>query len=146
VTKKLFGTIFIGMRLNTIVSISQSLLITAALLFSSCSPNFSRARTGGGAVVPPPTPPLSRPVLGYGVISASYTHVTVEPNQEGLSLGFFRRGSVVKVIERRSVNYGEFAESWVFVEGTYQGWLREDVIRIYDNEAQAKTAAESIVQ
>ncbi|MDR2786728.1 MAG: hypothetical protein LBB83_12535 [Treponema sp.] len=134
------------MRLKTIVPVGQAVLIFVVLFFLSCSPNSPGRNTGAAAVVPPPTPPLTRPVLGYGVISVSYTHVTAEPSQAGLSLGFFRRGSVVNVIERRSINHGEFAESWVFVEGVYRGWLREDVIRIYDNEARAKTAAESLVQ
>jgi hypothetical protein len=134
------------MRLNVIVPSGQVFLIFVALSFLSCSPNFSGRSTGEPGVVPPATPPLTRPVLGYGVISVSYTHVTAEPNQAGLSLGFFRRGSIVEVIERRSINHGEFAESWVFVEGMYRGWLREDVIRIYDNEAKAKTAAEQLVQ
>jgi hypothetical protein len=134
------------MRLNAIVPIGQAILISVVLFFLSCSPNFPGRNAGEVSVVPPPTPPLTRPVLGYGVIAVSYTHVTAEPNQAGLSLGFFRRGSVVRVIERRSINHGEFAESWVFVEGTYRGWLRETVIRIYDNEAQAKTASESLVQ
>jgi hypothetical protein len=134
------------MRVNVIIPVDQAGLIFVVLFFLSCSPNFPGRSTDEVSVVPPPTPPLSRPVLGYGVISVSYTHVTAEPNQAGLSLGFFRRGSVVQVIERRSINHGEFAESWVFVEGSYRGWLRENVIRIYDNEAQAKTAAESLVQ
>ena len=121
-------------------------MIPIVLFSLSCSPNFPGRSTGEVSIVPPPTPPLIRPVLGYGVSSVFYTHVSAEPNQVGLSLGFFRRGSVVEVIERRSINHGEFAESWVFVEGKYRGWLRENVVRIYDNEAQAKTAAESLVQ
>jgi hypothetical protein len=80
------------------------------------------------------------------VISATYTQVAAEPSQAALSLGYFRRGAVVEVVERRSVSRGEFAESWVFVEGAYRGWLQEDVIQIYDNEARAKTAAESLAQ
>jgi hypothetical protein len=134
------------MSLSVIVPSGQAILISIVLAFLSCSPDFPGTKTGGINVVPPPTPTLARPVLGYGVISVSYTHVTAEPSQAGLSLGFFRRGSIVEVIERRSINHGEFAESWVFVEGTYRGWLREDVIRIYDNEARAKTAAESLAK
>jgi hypothetical protein len=89
---------------------------------------------------------LSRTVIGYGVISASYTHVTAEPDQASLSLGYLRKGATVEVLERRSVNHGETAESWVFVEGSYRGWLREDVIQVYDHEAQAQTAAETLIQ
>ncbi|MDR0554580.1 MAG: hypothetical protein LBG76_07270 [Treponema sp.] len=94
------------------------------------------------SIEPPPNPPLSRPVIGYGVISASYTHVAARPGEEGVSLGYLRKSSIVEVLERRPVNKGETVEIWVLVEGTYRGWLKEEVIRIYDNEAQARTATE----
>jgi hypothetical protein len=130
------------MRLNVIVPAGQAVLTAVLLLCSSCFLN----KAGEAVVTLPETPPLSRRIIGYGVIGVSYTPVTAEPNQVGLSLGYFRRGSIVEVIERRSVNHGEFAESWVFVEGAYQGWLREAVVEIYDNEAQAKTAAERLAR
>jgi hypothetical protein len=113
-----------------------------AALFVSCR------RDTAEIPVPPPTPPLSRSVIGYGVIGASYTHVTAEPNQTGLSLGYLRRGAVVEVLERRSVSEGETAERWVFVapaageEAGYRGWLRESLVQIYANLSQAKTAAQ----
>jgi hypothetical protein len=108
-------------------------------------------------VVPPPTPPLSRSVIGYGVIGASYTHVTAEPSAGGLSLGYLRRGAIVAVLERRSIsspaegNLEETVESWVFVspaegEGAYRGWLRESLVQIYANLSQAKTAAQGFSQ
>jgi hypothetical protein len=31
------------------------------------------------------------------------------------------------------------------VDGNYRGWLKEEVVVIYDHEAQAQTAAESMV-
>jgi hypothetical protein len=96
------------------------------------------------AIVPPPTPPLSRYFLGYGVISVSYTQVLKEPAQGSESLGYLRRSSLVRILERKKVNHRGAFESWVLVEGNYRGWLREDMVRIYDNEAQAKTAAESM--
>lgn len=98
------------------------------------------------SVLPPPTYPLSRPIIGYGVVSDSYTHVVDTPDQRGLSLGYLRQGSVVPVLERRYINNRETAESWVLVDGNYRGWLKEEAIQIYDNEAQAKTAAESMSQ
>jgi hypothetical protein len=52
----------------------------------------------------------------------------------------------VRVLERRSVSREGRVESWVLVEGAYRGWVREDVIRVYDNQAQAETAAEAMVQ
>jgi hypothetical protein len=110
------------------------------LAFVSCARD-----SGEPPVIPPPTDPLSRRVIGYGVVSASYTHVVSEP-QGGGSLGYLRRGSLVKVLERRGSASPEGDESWVLVEGTYQGWLPGGVIQIYDSEARARTAAESMAR
>lgn len=99
-------------------------------------------------MLPPSTPPLSRPVIGYGVVNVSYTHLVEEPGEGELSLGYLRRGSLIRVLERRA---GKNAESWVLVEGPFpqgheRGWLRESVVDIYDNEFQANTAAGSMTQ
>jgi hypothetical protein len=94
------------------------------------------------SVTPPPTSLLSRQFIGYGVISSSYIHITGEPAADGVSLGYLRMGSIVRVLERRSVNTESGVESWVLVDDIHQGWLREDQIQVYDSEAQAKTAAE----
>ncbi|MDR3249013.1 MAG: hypothetical protein LBT39_09540, partial [Treponema sp.] len=51
-------------------------------------------------LIPPATPPLSRGEIGYGVVNVSYTHVVDQPSSQGLSLGYLRRGSVVRVMER----------------------------------------------
>jgi hypothetical protein len=101
--------------------------------------------------VPPPTPPLSRPVIGYGVINVSYTHVVDEPGEGTQSPGYLRRGSLVHILERRLVKGEGTAEFWVLAEGNspqgpYQGWLRESVVDIYGNEFQANTAAGSMTQ
>ena len=97
------------------------------------------------AIIPPPTPLLSRSVIGFGVINVSYTQVLAEPHPNALSLGYLRKNAIVEVLERRSARRNGAAESWVFVAGTYRGWLRDipAVVRIYNNEAKAKTAAES---
>jgi hypothetical protein len=71
--------------------------------------------------------------------------VVAEPNQTGLSLGYIRKGAVAEVLERRSIQKDGIAESWVLVEGSFQGWLKEDVIQVYDTMAQARTAAESMI-
>ncbi|MDR1399280.1 MAG: hypothetical protein LBJ41_05095 [Treponema sp.] len=98
-------------------------------------------------VIPPLTNPLSSPVVGYGVVRVSYTHVVDEPNPNALSLGYLRQGSIVKVIERRSITNAQgVTEPWVLMDGNYQGWLQELVIDIYNNEAQARTAAESLTK
>lgn len=114
--------------------------LTALMLFLSCARSSEEI-----PVLPPPTHPLSRSLIGYGVISASYTHVVDIPSQRGISLGYLRRGSVVPVVERRYINNQGTAESWIMVDGNYRGWLKEEVVVIYDHEAQAQTAAESMV-
>ncbi|MDR0997910.1 MAG: hypothetical protein LBL70_02495 [Treponema sp.] len=104
---------------------------------------FACARDNNEVVLNlPPTPPLSRPVIGYGVINKSYTHLTETSDHAGASRGYLRRGSVIRVIERRSVSAGDQTESWVLVEGDSRGWLPEGEVDIYDNEGQARTAAE----
>ncbi|MDR0525858.1 MAG: hypothetical protein LBG90_08335 [Spirochaetaceae bacterium] len=99
-------------------------------------------------IIPPPTHPLSRSVVGYGVIKASFTRVMHSPEPAGVSLGYLRRGAVVRVLERRSLGSPGRRESWVLVEGNFRGWLQEDeqVIDIYDLEAQAGTAASIITR
>lgn len=97
-------------------------------------------------IIPPATPPLSRQVIGYGVINVSYTHVVDNPEPSAPSLGYLRRGSIVKVIERRSVTNQGNVESWILVEGNFRGWLTATVVDIYDNESQARTAAGSMTQ
>jgi hypothetical protein len=119
-------------------------------LFFSCDKNEEINLT------PPVTPPLSRGEIGYGVVNVSYTHVVDQPDSKGLSLGYLRRGSVVRVLERRSpgtqINENAAAprNPWVLVEGRGEGdspgWLPEAVIDIYSSEAQALTAAESLLQ
>jgi hypothetical protein len=103
------------------------------------------------AILPPPTYPLSREAIGYGVIAPSYINLSNAPEEGGLSHGYLRRSSVVKVLERKLVNKGtenspSTPEAWVFVEGGYQGWLYEELVDVYDYEEQAKTAAEKIAQ
>lgn len=95
-------------------------------------------------VIPPETPPLSREMIGFGVVNVSYTHVTAEPLDGSASPGYLRRGAVVKILERKMVKDRAAVESWVLAEGIYQGWLREAVVDIYDSEAQAFTASESM--
>jgi hypothetical protein len=108
-------------------------------------------KAGEIPVLPPSTPPLSRPVIGYGVVNVSYTHLVKAPGEGELSLGYLRRGSLIRVLERRAAPEGKNAEAWVLVEGSFpqgreRGWLRESVVDIYDNEFQAQTAAGSMTQ
>jgi len=95
-------------------------------------------------VIPPVTSPLSRDYIGYGVITDSFTHITAEPSQDSRDIGYLRRGSLVKIIKRQTIRTDGGFASWVFIEGNQQGWLKEDVMEIYESEDQAKTASESM--
>ena len=92
-------------------------------------------------VDPPITNPLSRSVLGYGVVTVSYTRVMNEPGANGVALGFVREKTILAVLERRMIKEGETQQYWVLTDGIYRGWLPESVLRIYDNEGKARTAA-----
>ena len=95
-------------------------------------------------IVPPITAPLYRKVIGYGVVSTNYTHVLDKIGDEGKSLGFLRKGSIVEVLERRPIVHEDKTENWVLAGGSFRGWLREDELKIYETEAKAKTAAASL--
>jgi hypothetical protein len=100
-------------------------------------------------VVPPSTHPLARDNIGYGVVNISFAHLLNEPGPNGVSQGHIRRGTVVRIIERRSVIIRDNAETWVFAEGNNldsvvaQGWLQEVALEIFDNESRARTASEA---
>ena len=102
--------------------------------------------------IPPVTHPLKRDYIGFAVITGSFTHLLDEPGGE-LSKGYLRRGTVVRILERRIVTIRETAESWVLAEGNYsgqgspsQGWIQESFVDIYDNESRAVTASKVIIQ
>jgi len=93
-------------------------------------------------VIPPVTSPLSGEYIGFGVIKESFTHINTDPSQESPSLGYLRRGSRVKIVRRQIVKTNDGYISWVLTDGQQQGWLKEDVMDIYNNENQAVTASE----
>jgi hypothetical protein len=103
-------------------------------------------------LAPPPTHPLVRDFIGYGVVNASFTHIMDEPGREGVSQGYLRKGSLVKIIERRSLSGRGNLEFWVYIDGTNQdasepgfsGWLNESALDIYDSRARAATASEAM--
>jgi hypothetical protein len=114
------------------------LLITLlTLLFCSCYTKKEEI-----SVVPPVTSPLSGEYIGFGVIKESFTHISTDPSQDSPSLGYLRRGSRVKIIRRQTVKTADGYISWVLTEGQQQGWLKENVMDIYNNENQAITASE----
>jgi hypothetical protein len=116
---------------------------------------FSCERSSGEVpLVPPPTHPLVRDFIGYGVVNTSFAHIMSEPGREGLSPGYLRKGSLVKIIERRSLTTRGNLEFWVFIDGASQdtsepgpaGWLNESAVDVYDNKAKALTASELMIR
>ena len=118
---------------------SQLLAAFAIMAFCACSANKEEI-----PVIPPVTSPLSRDYIGFGVVTSSFTHITAEPSQDSRDIGYLRRGSLVKIIKRQTIRTEGGFTSWVFTDGNQQGWLREDVMEIYESEDQAKTASESM--
>ena len=128
---------FIRMRLHHSYITGQVILFFC-LLFCACNGKQDEN------IIPPLTSPLSGNSIGFGVIKTSFTHVIAEPKENSASLGYLRRGALVRVVERRIVNDSGGSQSWVMVDTEQKGWLREEVMDIYDNESRAKTAARSM--
>jgi hypothetical protein len=130
---------FIDMRITLKHTFSQLLILFGIAALCACG-----AKKEEIPLIPPLTSPLSRDYIGFGVITDSFTHITAEPSQDSRDIGYLRRGSLVKIIKRMTVKAGGGFVSWVFTDGSQQGWLREDVMEIYESEDQAKTASESM--
>ena len=101
-------------------------------------------KKGDTPVTPPLSSPLSQEYIGFGVINVSYTRVTEDPSEDSSSPGYLRQGTVVRIHERKLINTNGKTEAWLLIEESCKGWLKETLVDIYDNESQAKTAAESI--
>jgi len=129
------------MRLTVKRVFGQLLLLFCIASLCACS-----ARKDDVPVIPPLTSPLSGDYIGYGVITDSFTHITSEPSENSPSLGYLRRGSLVRIIKRQTVRTGGAFVSWVQMESEQNGWLREEVMDIYNSESQAKIASESVLK
>jgi hypothetical protein len=116
------------------------------LLFCIASLCVCSAKKDEAPVIPPLTSPLSGDYIGYGVITDSFTHITAEPSEDSPSLGYLRRGSLVRIIKRQTVRTGGAFVSWVQMESDQNGWLKEEVMDIYNSENQAKIASESVLK
>jgi len=134
------------MRLSVKHNISQVLIFGIVMLAACAAVCSCSAQKEEAPIIPPVTSPFSRDYIGYGVITASYTHVTEEPEEGSVSMGYLRRGSLVRLKQRRTVKTGNSSVSWVLIEEPASGWLKEEVMDVYDNESRAKTAAESIAR
>jgi hypothetical protein len=134
------------MRITAKRTFGQLFLLLGLFALCECT-----AKKDENSVVPPPTSPLSGVYVGFGVITASFTHVMAEPDENSSSLGYLRRGSLVRILKRQLVKTGDNFVSWVLTEENQgepavnepvvRGWLKEEVMEIYDSESRAKTAA-----
>ena len=125
----------------------QAVSIFIVIIFITLFPGCRRSAEEL-PVVPPATPPLTRNYIGYAVVNVSFTHLLNEPG--GVSQAYIRRGTVVRILERR-IN-AKNSETWVLAEGNYQGeggdiskgWLQEATVDVFDNESKAITASKSM--
>jgi len=146
--------ILINMRITVKGPFSQlSALLLISLIFILLNFSSCKANREENPVIPPVTSPLTRDYIGFGVITASFTHITEDPAEDSRSLGYLRRGSLVRVIRRQVIKTKDEYVSWVLTDDDKnaaqlpaQGWLKEDVMEIYDNESKARTASESILK
>ena len=127
------------MRLAVNIAVGQAILLICAFTVIACNGKKEEV-----PVIPPVTAPLSGNYIGFGVITVSYTHISGEPEEGSASLGYMRGGAVVQVLERKTVTSGKSPCSWVLIQESQRGWLKEEVMDIYDNESRAKTAAQSM--
>ena len=136
------------MRVGFSLAYNQALFLLFPLLFMCVFPGCRRT-TQELPVMPPATHPLARQYIGYGVVNVSFTHLLHEPGPTGVSRGYIRRGTVVRIIERRQITSRGGSESWVLAEdpgAPSQGWLQETTLEIYDNESRANTASRAMNQ
>ena len=150
--KPIFFILFISMRIKYLawhIQLSSLLLLLfCPILFFGCIRPSDEL-----PVVPPATNPLTREYIGFGVVNVSFAHVLSEPDSGGVSQGYLRRGTVVRIIERRQVINRGLSELWVLAEGNYQvpgnisrGWLQEASLEVYDSERRANTASRRMGQ
>lgn len=95
---------------------------------------------------PPPTFPLSRTVLGYIVITDSYTQLLDHIGTKGVSLGILRKGTILPVLERKIIKGETGVERWIYVDAEEKAWIRASSGLIFQTEAQAKTALRQLMQ
>lgn len=129
------------MRITAKYGFGQLFLLLCILSLNSCGLKKEEI-----PAAPPLTSPLSGVYIGYGVITSSFTHINSDPAEDSPSLGYLRRGSLVKILRRQTIRTARGFTSWVLIDDSQYGWLKEEVMNIYDNESQARTASESILR
>lgn len=98
------------------------------------------------SLMPPVTFPLSRSVIGYVIITDSYTQLLDKVGSDAVSLGVLRQGTILPVLERRILPVNDKMEVWLQVSSKEIGWIKETVGRVFDTEAQAETALKKYVK
>jgi hypothetical protein len=139
---------FINMRIPFKQLLGQLSCLPCLFFFLVCFLVLGSCGTGreDNPVIPPITSPLTSDFIGFGVINDSFTHVLKDPLENSDSLGYLRRGSLVRVLRRQLIRTQTGFVSWVFINGEQQGWLKEEVMSIYNNERQARTASDVILK
>jgi len=131
----------VGVRLGAIRSMRKTGFIFYSILFcflGSCSDKSSLR-----VINVPPTPVLSRS-LGWAVVESAYAQVYDAPGSAGVVLGYYRRAVILPVVERRIERVKTETIQWIRNEGTTPGWIRESDLQVFESEAKAKTAMESM--
>ena len=100
---------------------------------------------------PPATHPLARQYIGFAVVNASFVHLLSEPGPSGSSQAYIRRGTVLRVVERRQLIIRGSSVTWILAEyhgagSVSSGWLEESLVEIFDNESRANTAARNMLR
>jgi len=113
--------------------------ILALLPATACT-----GRRNEAPVLPPETSPLSQSYVGYGVINVLHTRLSAEAAADAHASGHERMGTVVSIHERRLVRTDERTDSWLLVQGESRGWILEELVDVYANESQARTASEAM--
>jgi hypothetical protein len=132
----------------------MSRLFVAALILGVLAVSC-RAKPVDEALLPPETPLFLKEGVGYGVVNVSFANVFGGPQDDAASMGLIRRGSIVVVVERRTIpvtgDPNGAARLWAFVEQTARddfaemrqvaGWLPGESMDFYTSLSQAETAS-----
>ena len=127
------------MKISAKYRFDRIILIVFTFVLFNCGGNKEDTH-----IIPPVTSPLSDSYVGFGVINVSYISVRESPEEGSPSIGYLRRGSLVRVLERRTIIDNTGPSTWVLTEGNSNGWLREEEMDIYSSESRAKTASENM--
>jgi hypothetical protein len=61
-------------------------------------------------------------------------------------LGYYRRATIVRIVERRIVSTDNGPSYWLKNDGEEPGWLHQADVRMFDSLEQAETAKASVLQ